>query len=59
MPFQKKHKLGASPLNTEPFDRTPVCFNVRNGVREKLRTIPDWKENLRDYVDKLIEEQCD
>lgn len=55
MPFHKQHKLGAKPLNNEPFDRTPVCFNVRQNVREKLKTVPDWKEKLREFVDYLIE----
>ncbi len=55
MPFQKKHKLGAKPLNDEPFERTPVCFNVKQGVREKLKAVPDWKERLREFVDQLIE----
>ncbi|WP_248277839.1 hypothetical protein [Brasilonema sp. UFV-L1] len=59
MPFQKNHKLGAQPLNEEPFDKTPVCFNVRKGVRNKLKAIPDWKERLRTFVDKLIEETGD
>lgn len=57
MPFQKKHKLGAQSINTEAFDRTPVCFNVRNGVREQLKAIPEWKEKLRNYIDRLIEEE--
>jgi hypothetical protein len=57
MPFQKNHKLGAKPIGDEPMDRTPICFNVRTGVREKLKTIPDWKERLREYVDRLINEQ--
>jgi len=56
MTFQKKHKLGATPLHEEPFDRSPVCFNVRQGVREKLKTVPDWKERLREFVDGLIED---
>jgi len=55
MTFEKKHKLGARPLNDEPMDRSPVCFNVRLGVREKLKTVPDWKERLREFVDNLIE----
>ncbi|MEG3838818.1 hypothetical protein [Microcoleus sp. herbarium14] len=57
MPFQKNHKLGAKPIGDEPMDRTPICFNVRTGVREKLKTIPDWKEQLREYVDRLIDGQ--
>jgi hypothetical protein len=56
MPFEKKHKLGATPLNEEPFDRTPVCFNVKNGIRDKLKTVPNWKERLREYIDRLIED---
>jgi hypothetical protein len=55
MPFHKNHKLGAKPIGDEPMDRTPICFNVRTGVREKLKTIPDWKEQLREYVDRLID----
>ncbi|KAB8332607.1 hypothetical protein SD80_018680 [Scytonema tolypothrichoides VB-61278] len=54
MPFQKNHRLGAKPLHDKPFDRTPVCFNVRVGVREKLKAVPDWKERLREFVDQLI-----
>jgi hypothetical protein len=57
MPFQKNHKLGTKPIGDEPMDRTPICFNVRTGVREKLKTIPDWKERLREYVDRLIDGQ--
>ncbi len=57
MPFQKNHKLGAKPIGDEPMDRTPICFNVRTGVREKLKTIPDWKERLREYVYRLIDGQ--
>ncbi len=55
MPFQKQHKLGAKPLNDEPFDRTPVCFKVKQGVREKLKAVPNWKEQLREFVAHLIE----
>lgn len=56
MPFKKNHKLGAKPLNSEPFDRTPVCLNVRTGVREQLKTIPEWKERLREFIDELIKD---
>lgn len=55
MPFQKKHKLGALPFNEEPFDKSPVCFKVREGVREKLKAVPGWQERLREFVDELIE----
>ncbi|MFH7026854.1 MAG: hypothetical protein ACHBN1_15940 [Heteroscytonema crispum UTEX LB 1556] len=56
MPFSKGHKKGARPLGDEPMDRTPVCFNVKEGVREKLKAVPNWKERLREFVEQLIEE---
>jgi hypothetical protein len=56
MPFQKGNKLGFKPQNNQPFDKRPICFNVRVGVREKLKTVPDWQERLRECVDKLIED---
>jgi hypothetical protein len=43
-----------------------VCFSylilrlkVREGVKEKLRAIPDWQERLRDLIDELIENTGD
>jgi hypothetical protein len=57
MPFQKNNKFGIKPLDIEPFDKTPVCLNVRIGVREKLKAIPDWKVKLRVLIDRLIEEE--
>ena len=56
MPFRKGNTHGATPLNGEPLDRVPVCFNVKEGVREKLKAVPDWKERLREYIDALIEQ---
>jgi hypothetical protein len=59
MPFQKNNKLGATSLNEEPFDKSPLCFAVRKGVREKLKAVPGWQERLRKLVDELIEEAGD
>lgn len=56
MPFQKNHKQGAKPIGSEPMDRNPVCFNVSKGVKEKLKAVPEWKERLREFVDRLIDE---
>jgi hypothetical protein len=60
MVFKKKHKLGFT--SNQPFDKDPVCFKVLPGVKEKLKSVPDWQERLRKAVDKLIEEakiECD
>jgi hypothetical protein len=43
-------------LNEEPFDKSPVCFAVNKGVKEKLKAVPNWQERLRNFVDKLIED---
>ena len=59
MPFQKNNKLGAKSLNEEPFDKSPVCFVVKKGVKEKLRAVPNWQERLRKLVDELIENTGD
>ncbi|MBW4625516.1 MAG: hypothetical protein KME49_08430 [Brasilonema octagenarum HA4186-MV1] len=54
MPFQKKHKLGFT--SEQPFDKDPVCFKVLPGVKDKLKSVPDWQGRIREFVDKLIDE---
>jgi hypothetical protein len=29
------------------------------GIKNKLKTVPDWQEQLREFVDKIIEENVD
>ena len=55
MPFSKNNKLGFT--SDSPLEKTPICFNGRKGQREKLMKIDNWKELLRDYVDKLIQQK--
>lgn len=55
MPFQKKHKLGFT--SNQPFEKDPVCFKVLPGVKDKLKAVPNWQERLRNFVNKLIEEE--
>ncbi|NJL80781.1 MAG: hypothetical protein HC836_42930 [Richelia sp. RM2_1_2] len=52
-------KIKFQPKNREAFDQNPVQFKVLPGVRDKLKTVPDWQERLRKYVDELISEQND
>ncbi|WP_341528195.1 hypothetical protein WKK05_02240 [Nostoc sp. UHCC 0302] len=52
MPFQKNHKLGFT--SDTPLDKDPICFKVKPGVKDKLRSVPNWQELLREYVDQLI-----
>jgi len=57
MSFQKKHEFGFT--SKQPLDKDPICFKVLPGVKDKLKTIPDWQERLRELVDKLIKENID
>jgi hypothetical protein len=55
MPFQKGHKLGFT--SDAPLDKDPVCFKVMPGVKARLKAVPNWQEQLREYVDQLIQEE--
>ena len=56
MPFQKNHKLGAKQLYEQPLDSQAIAFKGRMGQKEGLKTVANWQERLRDYVDQLIAE---
>ena len=56
MTFQKKNKLGAKRIYVQPVDSKIIAFRGRVGQIEKLKTVPNWQERLRDYVDQLIAE---
>lgn len=56
MTFQEKNKLGAKQIYAQPVDSKVIAFRGRIGQIEKLKTIPNWQERLRDYVDFLIAE---
>ena len=54
MPFQKDNPHRTKSIGDKPLDTKPVSFKPRQGQLEKLKTIPDWQERLRNYVDILI-----
>jgi hypothetical protein len=57
MPFQKNHKLGAKRIYKRPLDKQIIGFKGYEGQKEKLKNILNWQDKLREYVDKLIEEE--
>ena len=59
MPFQKNHKLGAKKFLQENLDEQPICFKGRKGQKEAIKAVPDWQEQLRNFVDELIAQQKD
>jgi hypothetical protein len=59
MTFKKKHKLGFLPENDIPLDRLPVSIKLRLGVRDKVRSIPDWQNKLRGLIEQWVEDELD
>jgi hypothetical protein len=49
-------KIKFQPNNKVAFDKVPVQFKVLPGVREKLQTVPNWQEQMRKFVDELIQD---
>ncbi|MCG5056906.1 MAG: hypothetical protein KA714_02535 [Limnoraphis sp. WC205] len=45
------------PYESIAYDKTPVQVKVRPGVRERLKTVDNWRNKLRQYIDRLIEEE--
>ncbi len=56
MPFKKNHLHRILPSGTIPLGKEPISFKGRLGQKEKLKTVPNWQERLRDFVDELIQE---
>ncbi|MGH8001674.1 MAG: hypothetical protein ACREPR_20175 [Brasilonema sp.] len=56
MPFQKNNKLGAKKRLKRPLDKEVIAFRGYEGHKEKLKTVFDWQERLRGFVEQLISE---
>jgi len=53
MTFQKNHKFGFTTDN--PLEKIPISIRGRIGQKEALRSIPNWQEQVRDFLDTLID----
>ncbi|QEI42873.1 hypothetical protein BMF77_03487 [Dolichospermum sp. UHCC 0315A] len=49
-------RIKFKPQNKVAYDKSPLQFKVLPGVREKIKTVPDWQQRLREFVDQLIED---
>lgn len=47
------------PDNYIAYDKTPVQLKVMPGVRERLKTVDDWQNKIRRFIDELLAEQRD
>ncbi len=54
MPFKKNNKDRIMPAGGISLDREAIAFKGRMGQKEKLKLVPNWQEQLRDFVDELI-----
>ncbi|BAU14141.1 hypothetical protein LEP3755_46860 [Leptolyngbya sp. NIES-3755] len=52
MPTQK-----FKPNESVAYAKTPVQVKVLPGVRERLKTVPNWQDKLRRLIDQLIQEE--
>jgi hypothetical protein len=47
------------PDNHVAYDKTPVQLKVMPGVRERLKTVENWQNKVRRFIDELLAEQGD
>ena len=57
MPFQPNNKLGFKPTEEKPLDRIPLQLKLRQGVRHRIKAIPDWQNQIRDLLETWLEER--
>jgi hypothetical protein len=57
MPFRKNNQFTAKKFLDKPLDKQPICFRGYEGQKDKLKAVPDWQEQLRQFVDELISRQ--
>lgn len=54
MPFQEGNEFRFKESSRQSLDTQPICFKGYEGQKEKLKTVPNWQERLRKFVDQLI-----
>ncbi len=45
------------PDNHIAYDKNPVQLKVMPGVRDQLKTVADWQNKIRGFIDELLAEQ--
>ncbi|QFS47292.1 hypothetical protein GXM_04782 [Nostoc sphaeroides CCNUC1] len=40
-------------------DSKPLTLKLRPGIRDKLRSIPNWQSELRDVIEVWLQEKLD
>lgn len=55
MPFQKNNKYRYEKKLKRPLGKM-IGFRGYEEQHEKIKTVPNWQERLREFVDQLIAE---
>lgn len=54
MTFEKNNKLGFVSEGGIPLDKLPLTIKLKVGIRDKVRSIPDWQNKLRDLIETWV-----
>ena len=54
MPFKEKNEYCWKSETGNRLDKSPICFKGTKGQKEALKDIPNWQNELRKFIDQLI-----
>ncbi len=56
--FVKGHKEGFTTDRTNPLT-AQIAIRLTPQVKEKLKNIPNWKNQIRDYIHEMIKDDSE
>jgi hypothetical protein len=59
MPFKKNHEFRFLPIESQSLDTKPLTLKLRPGIRDKIRSIPNWQSELRDTIEAWLQKKLD
>lgn len=57
MPFERNNKLGFAAKDGTPLDKSPLSIKLRLGVRDRVKSIPEWQDKLRDLIERWLDDE--
>lgn len=54
MRLEKNNKFGFTTNREQPLDDVPLTIRLKKGVRQTLKQIPGWQEEIRQLIDEYI-----
>jgi hypothetical protein len=59
MPFKKNHEFRFLSIESKSLDPKPLSLKLRDGIRDKVMSIPNWQSQLRNVVEAWLQEKLD